>query len=134
MGGDELIGDESDSDLDPEDLEIINSGTTQVKDRVEGGSRTIMIPVNHDILKDTKDVILSFGSFCSDTEHKTLGKLNDNILSKSIGSLALRVNLSLSYSLSFVLFFSRVFLSTYFLCLCLQTVILELESVQREKK
>lgn len=36
-------GDESDSDLDSEDLEMINSGTTQVEIWIMEGSRTITI-------------------------------------------------------------------------------------------
>lgn len=39
-------GDNSSSDLDPEDLAMIGGGTTQIEVRVEGGSRTITILVN----------------------------------------------------------------------------------------
>lgn len=39
----------SGSDLDPEDLKIIDSRTTQVEIRIEGGSRTITIPMNRDL-------------------------------------------------------------------------------------
>lgn len=112
---------------------MIDSGTIQVEVSVEGGLRTITIPMNHDLLKDTEGVIHAFGSFYSNAEHKTLGKLNDNTLSKSIVDLALKVSFFLSHLL-LVLFCLRVFLSTYFLCMCLYIVILVLESVRRQKK
>lgn len=124
----ELVGDEFDSDLDPEDNEMIDSGTTQVEVRVEGGSRTITLLGNHDFLKDNKVVIYAFDSFCSNAEHKTLREFNDITFSKSIAGLALKVNLFLYFSLSLIFFVLRSsFTFTYFLCLCLQTVILELE-------
>lgn len=69
----EPIGDESDSDFDLEVHEMIDRGKTQIEVRVEGESRTITIPVNHDLLKNTEDVIQAFILFCSDAEHQTLG-------------------------------------------------------------
>lgn len=95
----ELIGDESDSDLDPLDHEMIDSGKTQIEVRVEGGSRTITILVSHDLLKNTEDVVQAFGPFCSDAEHRTLEELSDGTLSKSIAGLALRGNRFLHFSL-----------------------------------
>nr|XP_009788764.1 PREDICTED: uncharacterized protein LOC104236526 [Nicotiana sylvestris] len=88
----EPIGDEFDSDFDPEEHEMIDSGTTHIKVRAEGGSRNITIPVNHDLLKNTEDVIQAFGPFCSDAKHQTLGELSGSTLSKSIVGLTLRVS------------------------------------------
>nr|XP_009768864.1 PREDICTED: uncharacterized protein LOC104219823 isoform X2 [Nicotiana sylvestris] len=84
-------GDDSGSDLDPEDLALIDSRTTQSEVRVEGGSRTIMIPVNHNMLKDNKDVVNVLGPFSYEAEHETLWGLRDRTLSKSIVGLALQV-------------------------------------------
>lgn len=53
----EPIDNESDYVLDPEEHEMIDSGTTQTEVRVQGGSRTITILVNHDLLKNSEDVI-----------------------------------------------------------------------------
>lgn len=61
--GDEMVeldGDDSDSDLDPEDLEMIDSGTTQVEVRIEGGSSTFTLLVNRDLLKYIEDVVHVF--------------------------------------------------------------------------
>lgn len=71
---------------------MIDSGTTQIEVRVEGGSSNIMIPMNHDLLKNIKDVIPAFIPFCFDAEQKTLGELSDSTLSKSIAGLALRLS------------------------------------------
>lgn len=88
----ESIGDESHSEFDPEEREMIDSGTTQIEVRVEGGSRTIMIPVYHDLLKNTEVVIQAFSPFCFDVEHHIPEELSDNTLSKSIFDLALTVS------------------------------------------
>lgn len=47
---DEFVGDGTDSYLDLKVLRMIESGTTQVEVSIEEGSRTITIPVNHDLL------------------------------------------------------------------------------------
>lgn len=112
---------------------MIDNGTTQVQVKAEEVSRTITILVNHDLFKDTDDVIHAFSSFCSDTEHKTLSKPNDSTLSKSIVGLALRVSFFLSH-LIFDLFCLQIILSIFLFYLSLQTVILELENVWRNKR
>lgn len=52
---------------------MIDSGMNQIEVRMEGGSRTITILVNHDLLKNTEDVIQAFNPFCSDVEHRLWG-------------------------------------------------------------
>lgn len=110
----ELFGDESDSDLDPKDHEMIDSGTTHIEVRVEGGSQTITIVENHDLLKNTEDVVHAFSSFCFDVEHGTLEELSDSTLSKSIVGLALRVN-HFIYFFSLLLIFCFGSLSSFYL-------------------
>lgn len=61
----EPIGDESGFDFDLEDHKMMDSVTTQIEVKIEGGSRTITILVNHDLLKNTKYVVQAFGPFDS---------------------------------------------------------------------
>lgn len=82
---------------------MIDSRTTQVKVRIEGGSRTITIPVNHDLLKDIEDVVNALGPLYSEAEHETFRELRDSTLSKSIVVLVLRVSIVVFHSFFFAL-------------------------------
>lgn len=94
---------------------MIDSGTTQVEVRVEGRSRTIIIHVNHDLLKDTKDMVNALSPHYSEAEHKTFQGLRDSTLLKSIGDLALRVSSLFSFSfLCFSLLLSLILTFLWF--------------------
>lgn len=84
--------DETSSDMDLDDLRMIDEGLTQLEVRMDGGSRTITIPMDRDLLRNTEEVVLALGPLCSDAEGETLKKITDNTLSKNIAGLALRVN------------------------------------------
>lgn len=66
-------------------------GFTRLEVRLEGSTKTIVIPIDWDLLVNTENMIPSLGTLCSNVEGKTLEKLNDATLSKSIDGLALRV-------------------------------------------
>lgn len=52
-------GDKSSSDMDLEDLRLIDEGTHLDRGEDGGRLRTIMIPMNFDLLKNTKEVVSS---------------------------------------------------------------------------
>lgn len=90
----------------------------RLKVRLEGSTRTILIPMDQDFLVNTENVVPSLGLLYSDVESKTLENLNDATLSRSIAGLALRVSFSTYFflvrqmqSLCFVLTLRFYFLS-----------------------
>ncbi|XP_070035981.1 golgin candidate 1-like [Nicotiana tomentosiformis] len=97
-------GDKSGSNIDADDLRMMEEGLTQLEIRLEGPTRTIAIPMDRDLLKNTEDVVHALDPLCFEIEGKTLKEINDGALSRSIASLALR------------------------------TVILEIKSAQSEKR
>lgn len=72
---------------------MIDDEFTQFEVRLEGGLRTITIPMDPDLLMDTEEVVPTLGPLCSDIECKTLKKIIYSALSRSIVSLALRVSI-----------------------------------------
>lgn len=62
-----------------------------------------------------EDVVQTFGPFCSEAEHQTLGKLSDNTLSRSIIDLAIKVGHFLSFSSFALARFDRYF-TYFFMC------------------
>nr|XP_016488292.1 PREDICTED: uncharacterized protein LOC107808297 [Nicotiana tabacum] len=90
--------------MDPDDLRMIDEGLTQIEVMIKGGSRTITIPTDRDLLRNTEEVLPALGSLCSDAEGVTLKEITDSTLSKNIVDLAL------------------------------STLILEIESARREKR
>lgn len=72
---------------------------TRLEVRLEGCTQTIAVPMDRDLFVDTENVVPSLGPLCSDVESKTLEKMDNATLSRSIAGLALR----LSFSTSFVL-------------------------------
>lgn len=85
-------GDESGSDVDADDLKILEEGFAQLEIRLHGSTRTIVVLMDHDFLKNTKDVVPGLGLLCSEIEGKTLKELDDITLLRSIAGLALRVS------------------------------------------
>lgn len=78
--------------------------------RLEGSTRTIAIPMDHDLLKNTKSVVPALCPLCSDVEGETLKGLDDVALSSSIAGLALRVSISvLHFSVYYVQNLGSVF-------------------------
>lgn len=65
--------------------------------------RTITIPMDCDLLRNTKEVVLSLGPLYSDTKGVTLSEINDSTLSKNIVGLALKVSIVVVSSFLFVL-------------------------------
>ncbi|XP_009758785.1 uncharacterized protein [Nicotiana sylvestris] len=88
-------GDESGLDVDVDDLKMMEEGFTQLEIRLEGSTRTIVIPMDRDLLKNTEDVVSSLGPLCSDIEGKTLKELDDVTLLRSIVGLALKMSTAL---------------------------------------
>lgn len=85
-------GDESGSNIDLYYLIMIDEGLTQHEVRLEGGSRTITIPMDRDLLVSTEEVVPSLGPLYSDIEGETLKEINDSTLLKSITDLALTIS------------------------------------------
>lgn len=85
-------GYETGSDLDPNKVRMLSEGFTRVEVRLDGSSRTIVVPMERDLLVNIEDVVPSLGPFCSDVQGRTLETLNDTSLSPGISSLALRVS------------------------------------------
>lgn len=79
------------SDIDVEEVRMLSEGFMWVEVRLEGASRTIMVPMDRDLLVNTEDVLPSLGPHCSDVEGRTLEKLDDDALSMGIAGLALKV-------------------------------------------
>ncbi|XP_070047282.1 uncharacterized protein [Nicotiana tomentosiformis] len=64
----------SDSDMDMDELRMIDEGLTQLKVRLEGGSRTIAIPMDRNFLIDTEEmtVILEIESASREKRRKDI--------------------------------------------------------------
>lgn len=90
---------ETSSDIDVEEVRMIGQGFTHLEVRLEGSTRTIVVHVDRELLVDTENVVPSLGPLCSDIEHKTLEKLDDATMSRSIADLALRVSFLTSFCL-----------------------------------
>lgn len=59
--------------------------------------------MDHDLLRNTEEVVPVYGRLCFDVEHVTLKELVDSTLSKNIVGLALRVSVVILCSFLFVL-------------------------------
>lgn len=97
------------SDMDLDELRMIDKGLTQLEVRLEGGSKTIAIPMDRNLLVDIDEIVLTLGPLFSEIEGTTLERINDNTLSNNIAGLALRVSTTvvcsfLYASISFVSF------------------------------
>lgn len=90
-------GAELGSNINLDYLRTINEGLTQLKVRLEGGSRTITIPIYRDFLFNTEEVVHVLSILCSDVEGETLKMITDSTLSKSIAGLTLRVSMTAIY-------------------------------------
>lgn len=64
-------------DIDPEEVRKYNEGFTLVEMRLDGSSRTIEIPIYHDLLINTEDVVPFLGPLCSNIEGTALATFND---------------------------------------------------------
>lgn len=82
-------------------LMMIDKGTTHLEIRMQGGSRTIIIPKDRDLLKDTKDIVNALSPLYSEAERMTLKALIDSTLCKSSVGLTLRVSVFVPHSSSF---------------------------------
>lgn len=71
---------------------MLSEGFTRVEVGLKGSTRTIVVPIDRDLLVNTEDVVPSLGPLCSDMEGKTLETLKDVALSSGITGLALRVS------------------------------------------
>lgn len=71
--------------------------------RLDGSTRTIVVPMDHDLLVNMEDVVPSLGPLCSNMEGTTLATSND------VG-LVLRVSF-----LIFLVYVPCIFLSHLFL-------------------
>lgn len=67
-----LDGYKTSSDVDLEEVRIISEGFTWVEVRLEGSTRTIIIPLDRYLLVDTKNVIPSLGPLCFNAEGRHL--------------------------------------------------------------
>lgn len=94
----------SDSNMDADELRMIDEGLTQLEVRLEVGSRTIEFPMNRNLLVNTKEIVFSFGPLCSEIEGMTIKTINDSTLSNNIVCLALRVSIFVVHSFPYVLF------------------------------
>lgn len=116
-------GCETGSNLDPNEVRILSEGFTCFEVRLEGSSRTIVVPMDRDLLLNTEGVVPSLGPIFSDVEGRTLETLDGVALSMGIADLTLRVSF-LTFLVSVVsmpcalfLFFclTLVFFSSFFL-------------------
>lgn len=103
--------------MDLDDLRMIDEGLTQIKVRLVVGTRTIIIPIDGDLLKNTEEVVSSPGPLCFDSEGVTLREINDSTLTKNIAKLALRVSIIVVRSFLFTLTHSWV-LTLVFSLIC----------------
>lgn len=67
-------------DLDTEGIRMVGEGFTRIEVRLEGSMRTIAIPMDQDLLMNTENVVPSLGPHYSNSEGKTLEKLDDAAL------------------------------------------------------
>lgn len=105
VGGDKGkdVVDDSGFDMDPEESRMIAEGLIQIEVRMEVSTRTITIPMDGDLLVDTGEVVPTLGPLYSNVEGETLKMITDSTLSKSIASLALRVNTIITFLFPYVL-------------------------------
>lgn len=82
----------TDSDINPEEVQIFTEGFTRVEVRLEGTIRTIVIPLDRDLLMNTENVVPSLGPLCSNARGRTLQMFDDVALSSGIDKMALRVS------------------------------------------
>lgn len=59
-------GYEMGSDLDPDEVRMLSKGFTRVEVKLDGSSRTIVVPMDRDLLVNIENVAPSLGPFCSD--------------------------------------------------------------------
>lgn len=83
-------GYESGSNVDPEEERIIDEGFTRVEVRIKGSTRTIVIPLDCDLLTNTESVVPSLVPLYSGAENRTLRTFKDANLSLGISVMALR--------------------------------------------
>ncbi|XP_075081172.1 uncharacterized protein LOC142166278 [Nicotiana tabacum] len=83
-------GCETGSNLDPNEVRILSEGFTCFEVRLEGSSRTIVVPMDRDLLLNTEGVVPSLGPIFSDVEGRTLETLDGVALSMGIADLTLR--------------------------------------------
>lgn len=100
---------ETGSDVDACDLQMMEERFTQLEISLELSTRTIAIPMDLDLLKNTEKVVPSFSPLCSEIEGKNLKELDDATRLRSIAGLTLRVNIWCC-----VLFLSLFLFLTYF--------------------
>lgn len=62
----------SDSDMDVEELRMIDEVLTQLEVGLEGGSKTIAIPMDHNFLINTEEIDPSLDLLCSEIQGTTL--------------------------------------------------------------
>lgn len=80
-------GDESCSDVDFDNMRMIDEGLTQLDERLERGSRTITIPIDRDLLVNTEEVVPALDPLYSDVEGKILKEINDSASQKVLSPL-----------------------------------------------
>lgn len=83
---------ESGSNIDPQEVRMYNEGFTRVEMRTEGTTRSIIIPLDLDLLKRMESIVPDLGPLYSRTEERTLQTLDDDALSLGISGMALRVS------------------------------------------
>lgn len=71
---------------------MLSERFTRVKVRLDGSSRTTVVPMDRDLLVNTKGVIPSLGPLGYDVEGRTLETLNDAAISLGIAGLTLSVS------------------------------------------
>lgn len=60
---------DSDSDIDPKDERMFDDRLTRVEVRIDGSSRSIVIPLDYNLMTNTKSVVPSLVPFCSSAEN-----------------------------------------------------------------
>ncbi|XP_070054924.1 uncharacterized protein [Nicotiana tomentosiformis] len=77
-------GDESGSDIDAIDLKMMEQGFTQLEMRLKGSTRTIAIPIDRDLLKNTENitVILEIESARREEKRREIFALRDELKEK----------------------------------------------------
>lgn len=82
---------------------MIDEGITQIEVRMNGGSKTITIPIDRDVLRNTIEVVPALGPLCPDAARMTLKELTYITLSKKSADLALRISVVVLHPFSFAL-------------------------------
>lgn len=80
-------GYETGSDLDPDEVQMLSEGFTRVEVRLDGSSRTIVVPMEQNLLVNTEDIVPLY----SDVEGRP-SMLDDAALSSGIANLAHKVS------------------------------------------